>query len=567
MPRASPFPPSATGRLISRDDRSGFILVVDDERLDRRVIVEVLVDDGHVVVESPSGEHALRLAAQHPFDLVVCDLRMPRMSGTDVVAALQASAVTRTIPVILVTAADDVDTRVDGLDAGAVDYVVKPFAPDELRARVRAHLRARAAWTDLLRVRMRQRAAVGESIARAMMLHTAEARAAVLCDELVAMGVASGAAILWFTPDGGAVPLGVAGSGVWGLRPGVGVPERFAAYLATRAAGGPWIDHGRDGATATATMTPMTMPMTTADPLLVEGPLACAPLGRPTEHFGVLVLSCAPAIDAGRPRPAVTPPTEALTTAIDLAGLGTGLLAEELQRRRREYAGRESVATVLRSRGFIPYFQPIRVLRDRRAVGFEALTRFADGTPPDVRFAEAARVGLAGELEQATLVAALDHASSLPGPTWLSINLSPSVVAESDGLGALLHDAGRPVVVEITEHEPVDDYDALRAALNRVGLDVSVDDAGSGFASLRHILVLRPAYIKLDRSWVFDIDTDLARQALVAGLQSFATNTGCRIIAEGIETEGQLAKLVELGVALGQGYLLGAPAPAAQWSK
>jgi EAL domain-containing protein (putative c-di-GMP-specific phosphodiesterase class I) len=118
-------------------------------------------------------------------------------------------------------------------------------------------------------------------------------------------------------------------------------------------------------------------------------------------------------------------------------------------------------------------------------------------------------------------------------------------------------------VLEITEHDPIQDYAALRAALTALEppVEVAVDDAGSGYASLRHILALRPRYVKLDIGWVRGIDADPARQALVAGLVHFAGEVGCRLIGEGVETEAERTALLRLGVPLGQGCLFGRPVP------
>lgn len=104
----------------------------------------------------------------------------------------------------------------------------------------------------------------------------------------------------------------------------------------------------------------------------------------------------------------------------------------------------------------------------------------------------------------------------------------------------------------------------MRSALTRLGpgVKLAIDDAGSGFASLRHIFALQPDYVKLDIEWVHEIDRDPVRQALVSGLVYFGAETGCELIAEGIETEQELAALRELGIQLGQGYLLGRPEPA-----
>ena len=92
-------------------------------------------------------------------------------------------------------------------------------------------------------------------------------------------------------------------------------------------------------------------------------------------------------------------------------------------------------------------------------------------------------------------------------------------------------------------------------------MQLAVDDAGSGYASLRHILSLQPAYVKLDMEWVHGIAGDPIRRSLVSGLAYFAAETGCELIAEGIETQDERDALIELNVHLGQGFLLGRPEP------
>jgi EAL domain-containing protein (putative c-di-GMP-specific phosphodiesterase class I) len=166
-------------------------------------------------------------------------------------------------------------------------------------------------------------------------------------------------------------------------------------------------------------------------------------------------------------------------------------------------------------------------------------------------------------LERAALKAAIDATASLPDDVALSANLSGDVIQNDEVLGETLRGAGRNVIVELTEHEPIDDYAALRAALSGFGpaVKLAVDDAGSGYSSLRHILALQPAYVKLDMEWVRGIDRDPVRRSLVTGLDYFARETGCELIAEGIETEAELAAIRELGIPYGQGYLLGRPEP------
>ena len=119
------------------------------------------------------------------------------------------------------------------------------------------------------------------------------------------------------------------------------------------------------------------------------------------------------------------------------------------------------------------------------------------------------------------------------------------------------------MVLEITEHAPISDYRAFRTALEALGPSVraAVDDAGAGFASLRHILELRPSFVKLDLGLIRAIEQDRARQALVAGMTHFAARTGTTLIAEGVETQAECEALRSLGVELGQGYLFGRPQP------
>jgi EAL domain-containing protein (putative c-di-GMP-specific phosphodiesterase class I) len=202
-------------------------------------------------------------------------------------------------------------------------------------------------------------------------------------------------------------------------------------------------------------------------------------------------------------------------------------------------------------------------LRRDEIVGYEALTRFTDGSIPEVLFDEAAAVGLGHELETATLHAALEAAESLPQSAWLNLNSSPELILAGEPLRTLLGGSRRHIVLEVTEHTAITDYPAFRAAMAALGpsVEFAVDDAGTGFASLRHIVELRPTFVKLDRSLMAGLESDEARQAMIVGICHFAHVTGCRLIVEGIETDSELTVLRALTIELGQGYLLGRPLP------
>jgi EAL domain-containing protein (putative c-di-GMP-specific phosphodiesterase class I)/CheY-like chemotaxis protein len=209
--------------------------------------------------------------------------------------------------------------------------------------------------------------------------------------------------------------------------------------------------------------------------------------------------------------------------------------------------------------------QPICALDGLETVGVEALARF-DAPPkrgPDKWFAEATQVGMRTKLELLAAARALARLDELPPQAFLSVNVSPATVMSARFRKLVAMVPPDRVVIEITEHAPVDDYDKLKAGLASVrelGVRLAIDDAGAGFASLRHILRLEPDFIKLDGTLVAGIEHDRSQQALAAGLISFAEKIGATIVAEGIETPEAVAALRELGVGYGQGYHLGRPA-------
>ncbi|MDX6214304.1 MAG: hypothetical protein QOF82_3391 [Frankiales bacterium] len=221
---------------------------------------------------------------------------------------------------------------------------------------------------------------------------------------------------------------------------------------------------------------------------------------------------------------------------------------------------------VLAGAGLSVHFQPVRKVGCGAMVGCEALARFSAEPlrTPDLWFADAQAVGLGLELEVVAVAAALRALPSLPAPMFLAINVSPATVM-SGMLSDVLSGADcRRVVLELTEHVPIEDYGGVVSALSRLrehGVRVALDDTGAGYAGFRHLLGLQPDVIKLDLSLTRDIDHDVSRRALAAALVAFAGDVGAHIIAEGVETEAELETLEKLGVPWVQGYLLGRPEP------
>jgi EAL domain-containing protein (putative c-di-GMP-specific phosphodiesterase class I)/CheY-like chemotaxis protein len=210
-------------------------------------------------------------------------------------------------------------------------------------------------------------------------------------------------------------------------------------------------------------------------------------------------------------------------------------------------------------------FQPIVDLAYSRILGLEALARFPETVrSPSEWLAEAEDLGMRTALELTILKAILARVPDLPPGVFLAINLSPVTLASTPLLPIMKRAPMDRIVFEITEHAPVGDYKGLNEALagpRERGVRIAIDDAGAGFASLRHVVRLSPEFIKLDRALIVDIDSDPSQRALASALIAFAEQTGATIVAEGIETQPQLDTLRELGVSMGQGFYLAPPGP------
>jgi EAL domain-containing protein (putative c-di-GMP-specific phosphodiesterase class I) len=273
-------------------------------------------------------------------------------------------------------------------------------------------------------------------------------------------------------------------------------------------------------------------------------------------------------------------PLRDIVTAITDAASGQGILSSEVageviqelveqlnaSRRDQHLAGNreQRVRDALTHGNLSMVFQPICTLGGD-TVGAESLARFASKPRqgPERWFADAVEVGLLLELEIAAAREALTALPALPQPLYLTINVSPSTLASTEFRHLLAETDGARVVVEITEHAPINDYKSMRktlATLRALGTRIAIDDAGAGFASLRHILRLEPDFIKLDRSLIDGIETNESLQALAAGLISFGEKINAKIIAEGIERASEVETLLELGVRYGQGFFFARPA-------
>ena len=219
-------------------------------------------------------------------------------------------------------------------------------------------------------------------------------------------------------------------------------------------------------------------------------------------------------------------------------------------------------------------FQPILDFRAHGYLGFEGLIRGPAGTPlhsPTTLFGLAREAGLTTEFERVCREIVLEEFMRQRLPGRLFLNVSVSSLADQhftnghtqkllDRLGI---DTSR-IVIELTENQHVTDFSALRdvlAAYRKHGYEFAVDDLGEGFSNLRIWSEVRPEYVKIDRHFISGIADDALKFQLVKAMHEISDTCDVHLIAEGIETEAEFATVRDLGIVLGQGFLIARPDP------
>jgi EAL domain-containing protein (putative c-di-GMP-specific phosphodiesterase class I) len=391
----------------------------------------------------------------------------------------------------------------------------------------------------------KERLAVISSLSALQQRETAHATAIDIAAALADLPGVDVAGVFGMTSRGLEV-LALVGPSSFPIKTGDIVPADRATERLARLADGPWGQIWEPGTDLSAYGQAMDASGMRA--------LAFGPIVHGGLVVGLIVVATA---DQDRARHLVSD----LPAVGEFGASASALLAPQLAELLDLAESRRRVEAIISAVAFQPVFQPIVDLAHDQTVGFEALTRFDDGRPPNIVFDDATSTGLGLALEAVTLAAAMREAHRLPREAWLSLNVSPELVVEHERLAAILSPCPRRIVIEITEHVQIADYRAVREGVAALGANVrlAVDDAGAGIANFGHIVELRAEVIKIDISLIRDIDTDLTRQALVVGLVHFAAQTGSEVVAEGIETDAERATVRSLGVSLGQGYLMGRP--------
>jgi EAL domain-containing protein (putative c-di-GMP-specific phosphodiesterase class I) len=244
------------------------------------------------------------------------------------------------------------------------------------------------------------------------------------------------------------------------------------------------------------------------------------------------------------------------------------------QRSREDDQRARGLDAIIGGHQVVTLFQPILDLRTQAVVGHEVFTHGPEGTPYEEAerlFALAERTGRLVELERLARARALGSARRvLKSGEKLFLNTSTRALLDADVAGPgflkLVTESGlkhEEVVLEITERMTKEErgpYQEALLALKRQGFGIAIDDMGAGYSSLQSLVDLEPDYLKFDISLVRGIDRSSIKKSLLETVVDLSGRIGAQVVAEGIEAEAELTTLREMGVPLGQGRFLSAPA-------
>jgi EAL domain-containing protein (putative c-di-GMP-specific phosphodiesterase class I) len=247
-------------------------------------------------------------------------------------------------------------------------------------------------------------------------------------------------------------------------------------------------------------------------------------------------------------------------------------LMSKYQEFKRLMRNKEKLQELILKESIKTVFQPIVDLTNNEIVGYEALSRGPEGTEyedPYILFDIAEETEMLFELDRLCRKMALQNAQRMKPNHKLFLNCLPSAVLDPNFRDSYLKEFLKDlnlnplnIVMEVTEREAIEHYDLFKEAVQYytdLGFSIAVDDTGAGYSSLETIVELKPQYIKIDISIIRGIDKNILKQELIKAIVGLSKQMNSIAIAEGIETEGELNTLKEIGINMGQGFLFAKP--------
>lgn len=540
------------------------ILIADDNPDVVQLLRAYVRPLGCEVVSAKDGEEALQIVQRDLPDIVLLDVVMPKKSGWEVCQAIKSVQRTAGIAVVLVTGKGDVKDRLTGLQVGADDYLVKPFDRDEVTKRIGALLDKR---------KLRKTAVVGSALSEEAM--------SVLRDPATGL------------PTVGAVLPRLKEMLIQEGRLGILYIDIEQFELIEAEYGWAFFDE------FLRKVGEVILAETNA---IDQSVLALSRAAGSSFYVFVKLKGQGSVADElqkinNRLRERLLEELQMRFPSMEQAQIGfftgAGAIAYEPQLRleRQIYHGMQAamdavrnaeqeqkrqlsgeLREIIRKKRVTTLFQPIVHAADGAIWGYEILTRGPRQSSflnSDMLFSFARESNLAWDLESLALESCLKTLRAVDlGERKFLLNLEAEMFAMSDfkfhDMAAYLDERVGNFVLELTERAAIEDYASFRTILEQFrakGIEIAIDDAGSGYASLEAIASLAPDYLKVTKGLVSTLPTEPIKQDLLKMLVELAKRIGAKTIAEGVETAAEYAWCREVGIDLLQGYYIARPQP------
>lgn len=565
------------------------VLVVDDTPDMARLMARAMEAQGYEASVARDGRSALRMAAAERPDVVLLDVMMPEMSGIEVLRHLKEDAELRAIPVILVTANSEDADVVDGLDAGAQDYLTKPFRREILAARVRSAVHIKQSHDQLRRLNEQLQAEIGsrerlEGQLRHDALHDAltglpnRALIAAQLDGAIArcrrrndhlfallfldldrfknindsLGHQAGDRLLIET--GNRLRRCVRGTDTIARLGG----DEFVALL--------------DGITdiTDAIRGAERIMKALEQPVRLDGKefFTAASIGIAVSSTGY-----------DRPEDVLRDADTAMYRAKHEGKACYRLFSPEMHARAKKSLRLEhDLRRAVERREFVDFYQPIISLQTGEIAGFEALVRWMHperGVLAPSEFLKTAEdtglilpIGWMMMREACSQLHQWQREFPNAPPLTMSVNVSPKQIVQPDLAPTIVRIAKecgidvRNLVLELTEDTLIENADLLAARfseLKALGIRMAIDDFGTGYASLSYLRRFPFDILKIDRSFIGPEGDSNGQWHIVQSVIDLAHNLNMVVVTEGVETDSQRARLQTLRCDYMQGFLFSEP--------
>ncbi len=545
------------------------ILLVDDDDDVLLILETLLANAGYTILTARDGHQGIQAAVERAPDLILLDVMMPQLSGWEVCATLKNLPETASIPVAMLTVKSDIKDLITGMQVGADDYITKPFTKKKLLEIVAGLVgRRERAHGDFFPKEVGDPRAKGLLIDPVCGLPTVPFVIDALRDRLL---VDQEVGVLFVDIEKYAHIEDFYGWEVFDevLRETTRALRRLLGTLLStedlvavnRPSGSEFC--------VFATLPSGIAREEAVDRLQRKSRLLEESLRQQLSGTFQNRIHRRIGLSVGSARIHYSPQVRlerlvyrALREAASLAASRevehAALLAEQF----RDVLAHRQVRTV---------YQPIVDLATSRVYAWEALSRGPAETAfesPETLFDYAIKTDQVFPLERLCLGSSASRFAASMREGVLFVNVETELIHELKSRGyEILHpllSLGGGVVLEITERAAIRDYNLFResvSTLRGLGFKIAIDDAGSGYASLQSIAELRPNFLKISNYLVTGLAHDTIKRDVVDMLVRLSVRIDARTVAEGIETEEDLAEVKRLGVTYGQGWLLGRPQP------